>query len=270
MVDDRLRQDIAKMNRSTASYIVLSILLAGLVWTGSFALVVGTGQQVELKYQDRGDRYEGVRGSPVSDRVELISAVVNHKENDPSQLPQQFKMKIYLPGQRNVFVTVREIDNLHNYWMDKIKPPSVWHQGFSNDFAWPTGEVVGRLANLKLSDLGAIAQLDDNNLSPDIRVAPVILFYGQPPRTVGAYSFAFRISRKAHVTCSFYRDEGNDYRVLFEKQFDDMPGNRPRAVDWNVSQVKEGWYRLNINVIYNNNGQKVDQIVRFYHRPATR
>jgi hypothetical protein len=244
--------------------------MAGLAWIGSVALVPGTVQQAELKYQDRGDRYEGVKGSPVSDRVELISAVVNHKENDPSQLPQQFKMKFYLPGQNKVFVTVREIDNQHDYWMDKIRPPSGWHQGFSNEFAWPTGEVVGRLADLKLADLGAVAQLDDNNLSPDMRVAPVILFYDQPPRTVGSYSFAFRISRKADVTCSFHRDEGKDSRVLFEKSFDDMRGNRPRAVDLNASNVREGWYRLNISVIYSNNGQKIDQIVRFYHRPTIR
>jgi hypothetical protein len=230
------------------------------------APVLGTILQSDLKYQDRGNRYEGVKGTPVSDRVELISVMVDYNERI-NQMPDQFKLKFYLSQQVPVFVRVREIDNRHNYWMDKLRPSSDWHTGFSNEFQWPTQEVIKR-EGIQLYDLGAVAQLDSDDPSLDVRVAPVILFSSQLPRSISGYSFTFKISRKADVTCSFSKDEDNS-PVLSTQSFE-MPGQRPRTVNWSASNAREGWYRLKINIIYSNNGQELNQIVHFYHRPNIR
>ena len=240
----------------------LSILLVLLL-----VPVLGVVLQSDLKYQDRGDRYEGIKGSPVSDRVELISAMIEYNERS-NQLPGEFKLNFYLSRQVPVFIRVREIDNHHNYWMDKLRPASGWHTGFSNEFRWSTEEVIKSLKDIQLSDLGAVAQLDNDDPSLDMRVAPVILYTSQLPSNIGGYLFTFKISRKADVTCSFSKDEDNS-PVLSTQSFG-MPGQRPRTVNWNASNAKEGWYRLKINVVYSNNGQEVNQIIHFYHRPSAR
>jgi hypothetical protein len=252
------------MKQRMLKWLVPAILLFLVAWTFSLTPVAWPGSQANLTYQDRGDRYEGIKGSPVSDRVELLSALVDYQE-DYKQIPEHFKMKFYLREQSRVFITVREIDNRRSYWMDRIRPSSGWHQGFGNEFAWPTQDVIRPLKDLQLSDLGAVAQLGSDDPSLDMRVAPVIFFYSQLPRSIGRYSFTFKISRRADVACSFSKDEDNS--PVPSTQSFKMPGNRPRTVNWNASNAREGWYRLKINVVYSNNGQELNQILHFYHRP---
>src|SRR5262245_59335074 len=82
--------------------------------------------QVELQYQNRGNRNEGIRSMPVSGGdIELISAVVNYREAS-RQSPDLFRLKLYLQQQTQVYVIVREIDNKHGYWMDKVRPSQPW------------------------------------------------------------------------------------------------------------------------------------------------
>jgi hypothetical protein len=227
------------------------------------ASVVGSLPQSDLKYQDRGDRHEGVdKGFPVSDRLELISATVSYNERI-AQIPGEYKLKFYLDQTVPVFVRVREIDNKYNYWMDKLQPRNGWRQGFDNDFQWSTQDVIKR-RQIQLDDLGAVAQLGSGDPSLDMKVAPVILFSARHPDRITGYTFTFKISRKADVTCSYTKDSDNS-PILSTQSFE-VPGQRPRTVDWNVGNLSEGWYRLIITVIYSNNGLKVDQIVRFYHR----
>ncbi len=119
--------------KSLALALTLSSLMV------SSVLVARASYQADLKYQDRGNRYEGIKGSPVSDRVELISALIDYNE-DSGPLPEKFKLRFYLSEQSKVFVTVRELDNRRNYWMDRIRPSTAWHRGFGNQFEWPTQE----------------------------------------------------------------------------------------------------------------------------------
>jgi hypothetical protein len=221
--------------------------------------------QSNLKYQDRGDRYEGVRGSPVSDRIELISALMDFQDASYTKTPEVFKLKLYLPSETPIFVTVREIDVRQNYWMDRIRPSGGWRPGM-NEFAWSTNEVIKPLKNLKLSDLGAVAQLETNQPSTDMKVIPAALFHTTQPRIVSRYAFAFRISRKANVTCTISEDKANG-AVLNTKSIPGMLGNLPRSIVWDASAAKEGWYRLGINVVYRNDNKEINQIVHFYHRP---
>lgn len=223
--------------------------------------------QSELKYQDRGDRHEGInKGSPVSNRAELISARVDYNEVS-KQIPDQYRLKFYLSQQVPVFVRVREIDSQYNYWMDKLKPRTGWHQGFDNDFQWPTDLVIKRKA-IKLSDLGVVAQLDTDNQSLDMKVAPVILYGSKVPRAISGYSFTFKIGRKADVTCSFSKDDDNS--PVLSSQSSKMLGQRPNTVNWKPTNAGEGWYRLTIKIVYGNNNGTVEQLVHFYHRPTIR
>jgi hypothetical protein len=243
---------------------VRPILLLSALALLCLASAWGRVSQSELKYQDRGDRYEGTRGTPVSDKVELISALVNYKE-DSAGLPEQFKLKFFLKDRAPVFITVREVDNRRDYWLDRVRPRSSWKPGYGNEFTWPTAEVVRPLGGLHLAGLGALVQLNNDEPAVDVRVAPAILYYMRPPAEVSGYLFAFRIGRKADVTCSVSRDADNS--PVLDTQSFNWPGQRPRTVSWNAANAPEGWYRLRINVIYSNNGQEVNKLVRFYHRP---
>jgi hypothetical protein len=113
-----------------------------------------------------------------------------------------------------------------------------------------------------------VAQLGSADSSLDMQVAPVILFSSQLPNKIDEYSFTFKISRKADVTCSFSKDSGSS--PLLSTQNLLVSGQRPRTVSWRVGNAGEGWYRLTITVIYKNNSQKVEQFVRFYHHPSIR
>ena len=229
------------------------------------SLVIGIKSQTELRYQDRGNRYEGVKGSPVSARVDFISALADYREN--VGMTDQFKLKFYLSEKTQVYITIRELDNRRNYWMDRIRPSSDWRTGFGNEFQWPSQEVV-RPLGLQLTNLGAVVQLGSEEPSQDVRVAPAILYQSSPPRTIGKYLFTFMIGRKADATCSFSRDEDNS-PILSTESFQ-MIGRRPRTCSWNASRASEGWYRLSVKITYSNNNEEANKVVHFYHRPSVR
>jgi hypothetical protein len=242
---------------------IILILFSSVIAILFFAPTQLASHQSQLKYQDRGGRYEGVKGTPVSDRVDLISAVVDYKE-DLSEMPAQYKLKFYLKERSSAFITVREIDNRRNYWLDRVDQKR-WSVGFGNELQWPTNEVVGPLG-LQLYGLGALVQLGTDEPLMEVRVAPSILYHTSAPQVVHGYLFTIKIGRRADVTCSFSRDEDN--ASVISTHTSEVPGQRPRTVSWDASTAREGWYRLKINVIYSNNGQEVNKVVRFYHRPC--
>ena len=99
------------MNRGKLNQIAILILFALFAWT-SFAAA-----QTHMQYQDRGNRYEGIKSRPVSGyNIELISARVDYKEKT-EQMPKWFKVKFYLEEASKVYLTVRELDYKHYYWM---------------------------------------------------------------------------------------------------------------------------------------------------------
>jgi|SRR6185369_7258393 len=230
-----------------------------------FATAWGRVPQLELKYQDRGDRYEGVRGTPVSDKVELISVLADYNEGTAT-LPELFRLKFFLKEKTSVFVTVRELDNKRNYWLDRVRPRGGWREGFGNEFVWSTAEVVRPLKDVQLSGLGALVQLGNDQPSMDVFVAPAILYHTHAPSSVGSYLFTFKIGRRADVTCSISEDRDNS-PVLSTQSFN-MLGQRPKTVTWKAANARNGWYRMRISVVYSQNGQEVNKIIRFYHNPS--
>src|SRR5687767_435752 len=76
--------------------------------------------QPELEYQNRGDRYEGIRPKPVSGYdIEVISVLADYQDST-NQVPDQLRLKFYLKSQTPVNLTVREQDYRLFYWMDKV------------------------------------------------------------------------------------------------------------------------------------------------------
>lgn len=225
---------------------------------------IGSGSQPGLVYQDRGNRYEGVRGEPVSSSsIAIISATVDYTEV-MQQLPAEFKLKFYLRETAPVFITVRELYNNHNYWLDKIKPSKGWRTGFDNAFEWPTAEVIKHLNGLQLYSLGVLAQLNSDTPSQDVQVAPCLLFSSKLPKKIEGYLFTFKVGRKADITCSFSMDKGG-VPILNTEPFQGVNANRPRTVRWSSLGAADGWYKLVITASFANNGEEITKTVHFYH-----
>ena len=73
-----------------------SSLIGSFFLLSIFAWAVFTGAQINLQYQDRGNRKEGIKPKPVSGfDIELISVLADFKE-EVEKIPDQFKLKFYL------------------------------------------------------------------------------------------------------------------------------------------------------------------------------
>jgi hypothetical protein len=228
-----------------------------------FVGVLGTTLQSDLQYRDRGDRYEGVRSFPISDKIELLSAMVDYEE-PVTKFPDYFKLRFYLNENAPVSLTVREINNRSNYWLDKVKKPAGWHLGFNNEFQWPTDEVIKPLKNIGLYDLGTVVELSMNTPESEIQVAPSILFHSQPPKSVNAYLFSFKVGRRAEVTWHVSKDDARAPDLETSSVF--VRGGVARTIRWNAANMKDGRYQLRITISFTTNGQRVSKVIHFYHR----
>lgn len=219
--------------------------------------------QIDLQYQDRGDRYEGIKPRPVSDYdIELISAIMNYQEK-VTQVPEYFKIKFFLDHISEVHLTVRELDYKHFYWMDKIKPSKTWRPGFNNMFTWPTRDVIQQLKGIELYDLGVVARLNREIPSKVEQVAPVIFYHNQFPPVINGYLFTFKTNEDARLTCSIYKE--GVAKPVFTSIFQRQRGGRPFTVRWDCKEAAEGSYKLVINGYFLDTNNPIDQTVRFIH-----
>jgi hypothetical protein len=195
-----------------------------------------------LQYQNRGDRYEGIKAKPVAGYdIELISALVDYKE-EAARLPDWFKVKFYLREPSKVYLTVRELDYRYYYWMDKVQPPEPWKPGFGNYFKWSSREVIRRLDQLDMYDLGLVARLEKPEPRKIDRVAPVIFYHSRHPSAVNGYLFTFRANGDARLISSFYNRGAAE--PVFTRRFRRQRGGRPFTVRWDSITSAEGQYKL--------------------------
>ncbi|NIV69489.1 MAG: hypothetical protein GWN41_05035 [Phycisphaerae bacterium] len=230
-----------------------------------FILTPVASAQSHLQYQNRGNRYEGIRPKPVSGYdIDLISARVDYKE-EVEQMPAQLKVKFYLQDTAAVHLTVREVDYKYYYWMDKVRPSEPWRRGFDNVFVWPTQDVIRQLDEIKMYDLGVVARLQKSRPSKVERVAPAIFYHSQFPSPIKGYLFTFKTNGDALLSCSIYKE--GEAEPVFTSIFPRQRGGRPFTVRWDSSQARKGSYRLVITGYFLNTSDPIDQTVRFYHQP---
>jgi hypothetical protein len=221
-----------------------------------------------LRYQKRALRFEGVRDFPVAGHhFELRSALVDHAE-PATAVGERLALRFYLEQPAEVHITVRELDLKTYYWLDKVTPAAPWRTGFGNVFEWPGGDVLERIPNLELSDLGAVVRLGRAEPSLDEHVAPAILYQRAPPERAGGYIFSFHLRNDSTVTSSVFRD-GSD-QPLERKRFSRQRGGTVLSVRWDASAAAAGRYSLVLEGMELATNKPVRQTVRFYHQPIVR
>lgn len=224
-----------------------------------------------LEYQDRWGRYaEGVKPEPVSGfDVELVSVLVDYK--DPTdRLPDQLRVRFYLPVQEEVDLIVREQDFRFYYWLDKVKAPlQTWHPRSQNDFAWPTSTVLRRLDDkMDMYSLGVLVRLGKTIPASVEEAAPAILYHKKLPDSVPGYLFTMKTNGDARLSCSVYREGSTD--PITTNVFRRIPGGRPFTVPWNTASSLEGRYRLVCTGFFLDTNQPIQETVRFYHKQTVR
>lgn len=226
--------------------------------------------QIELQYQNRGDRHEGIKPKPVSGAdFELISVLADYRE-PMSQLPDRLKFKFYLDEPTDVHVTVRELDYKYYYWMDQIVPAVPWKKGFSNSFEWPTKSVLKALnRNMSPYDLGVLARLQTPMPSRQEHVAPVILYHAKEPRQVDGYLFTLKPNGNVRLECAFYEKDGSE-PVSTPQKFPRKIAGRPFTIKWDATGAPEGPYRMVLTGYFLDSNRLVNQTVHFYHRPQVK
>lgn len=234
-----------------------------------FLLPQALGAESSLDYQNRGDRFEGVRPKPVSGYdIELISVLADYQE-PADQLPDQLRVAFYLQGQNRVHLTVREQDYRLYYWLDKVKPAKSWQAMSVNEFTWPTGTVLRQLdQKLNVYDLGVLIRLKKDTPASVEDIAPAILYHAQPPDKIGGYLFTMKTNGDARLSCKIYREGEPSERMT--QSFRRIPGGRPFTVRWDAGGAREGQYSLVCNGYFLDTNQPLQQTVRFFHRPTAR
>jgi len=222
-----------------------------------------------LDYQNRGDRFEGVRPKPVSGYdIEVISVLADYHE-PADRLPEQLRVGFYLPDQTPVHLTVREQDYRLYYWLDRVKPAREWQAKSINEFTWPTGAVLRQLdQTLNLYELGVLIRLGKDTPAENEGIAPAILYHAQPPEKISGYLFTMKTNGDARLSCKVFR--GKEPAELMTQAFRRIPGGRPFTVRWDAGGAQEGQYSLVCNGYFLDTNQLLRQTVRFFHRPAAR
>jgi hypothetical protein len=236
---------------------------------GLFIAPLPLWAEANLDYQNRGDRFEGVRPKPVSGYdIEVISVLADYQE-PAAQLPDQLRVGFYLQSQTPVHLTVREQDYRLYYWLDRVKPAKDWQSKSVNEYTWPTAAVLRQLdQKLNLYDLGVLIRLGKETPAENEDIAPAILYHAKPPEKIGGYLFTMKTNGDARLSCKVFR--GKESAELMTQAFRRLPGGRPFTVRWDAAGAQEGQYALVCNGYFLDTNQPLRQTVRFFHRPTAR
>lgn len=245
------------------------MLIQGLLVLAFLFLPHPLWAESSLDYQNRGDRFEGVRPKPVSGYdIEVISVLVDYQE-PADLLPDQLRVAFYLQGQTPVHLTVREQDYRLFYWLDRVKPDKTWQAKSINEFTWPTGAVLRQLdQKFNPYELGALIRLGRDTPAENEDIAPAILYHAKPPDKIGGYLFTMKTNGDARLSCKVVR--GKEPTELMTQTWRRIPGGRPFTVRWDAGDAREASYTLVCHGYFLDTNQPLRQTVRFFHRPTVR
>jgi hypothetical protein len=180
---------------------VLALVLA-------LTLVLPVKAADQYAYQGRGDRSEGIRlPTAAAADITLISVRAVPVGGPEDRIPERLRLRFALPRERRlgaVQITVRELHDRFDYWLDQVRPATPWRAGQVNVYRWPTRTVLKWLygRGLQTAELGVLVRLGEADAPPGReRVAPVVLAGDDWPVEIERYLFTFRTRVPARVTC---------------------------------------------------------------------
>jgi len=195
---------------------------------------------------DRGNRYEGIKGIEVSaPPIQLIAFFIYKEEYKWDDI---LKVRFYLRNPSDVQLTAQELTTVEFYWMEA--KPQNWEQGWNEFSPWPVKDVLAEL-NINPDNLGVLVRLDKNYGSG--LVSPVILCCQssqstQRPSNIVQYKAYFRpgISLSGGFF-EVYKERGNGEIIRKEPIGSQVPPG-PFPIVFELNSNWQGWVRLRIVV----------------------
>ncbi|MDH5428611.1 MAG: hypothetical protein OEZ57_06290 [Nitrospirota bacterium] len=230
----------------------------------------GVWAQLDLQYQQRGDRYEGVKPKPVSGYdIELISVLTDYEEPLTGEnFPKRLTLRFYLEKEDDAHLTVRELDYRAYYWLDKVQPGQPWKSGFQNVFTWPTDPVLNQLVpKLAVSEIGALVRIGHATGSTIEEVAPAVLYHTNPPETVEGYRFTMKTGEDARLLATVIQ-QATGQPIGTPQKFRRKRAGRPFTIHWDAKTAPEGSYILRVTGFSLSTNQSINKEVHFYHQPT--
>jgi len=219
----------------------------------------------DLEYQERGDRWEGIKRSPISAStgLELISALA-YSEKEKNLSAKQLKLKFYVQHSSEIDIVIQELNPEVFYWMDKVREGAMWKNGL-NEYQW-SNDVIQSL-KLRLSDLGVIARFkkaDNDNKNPE-QIIPVLFYHSKPPSVIKRYLFTFKANESAKLLkYSIYKDGGN--APVISEPLLQSTTDEPFVVSWDCSKADEGLYELIVTGSFKKDDVPIHYPLKFYHK----
>ncbi|MGB7062832.1 MAG: hypothetical protein WBF13_10845 [Candidatus Zixiibacteriota bacterium] len=212
------------------------------------------------------NRKEGVLdGKPVSGGVELISATIDCSDQTESKDMDSCFIGFFLQQESKVQITVCEPNSL--YMMTPLK--KTFPSGFSK-FGWPRDAVLARL-DIDLGDLYALVDVED---SDPLAIAPVVLYYGEPPAdTIEGYRFVFTTDTGCDFKYRIVKLIPTGFEIIYENQLVAQPPGEV-LITWDGRDkhgqfLEDGPCELNVTVTLYSHYEANSRVVfirYFYHK----
>ena len=200
------------------------------------------------KENDRGNRFEGIKGIEVSAPPIQLIAFFSYKEEYGCD--DILKVKFYLRNPSNVQLIAQELRTVEFYWM-KAKPQK-WKSGWNEFSPWPVKDVLADL-NIPLDNLGVLLRMGNNYGSG--QVSPVILYCQSSPRPSNIVRYKAYFRPGISLTGGFYeiyREHGSG-EIIRKEQIGSQIPPTPFFIKFELNNDWQGWVRLRI-VIYPEDG----------------
>jgi hypothetical protein len=216
---------------------------------------------------DRGNRYEGVRASPIAnDDLELLAMFVNRPIlfTANSILHARFHIpKDTKDASSNVRVYAWEINLQKYYWLESKPESTHWKAGQAAKFEWST-EVLEREA-VEPDNLGVLAQLSSKTVAHE--VAPILLALSSTTATVKEYRIILRANQSLGEMTWTVTPETKSSLVLAQGKLtgEHYPTTTITLVMTPKKLVQGVWYLMRIRAPRQGEAGIAELIIRFQH-----
>lgn len=221
--------------------------------------------QSSLKYQDRGNRMEGLKEiwETSGAHIDFWGAFISSTNLPSIDSIKSVQLKFFLLDSTVKKVVVRDLSK-KNYWM--IPENKKWNKGW-NIFEWPTNEVLQKIP-IQLNELIPLDSAMMGRSTGD--VIPFLLTGNALVPQRQTYTFIFQTSGETDLIIKWFKKINQYYKEIDSydmKQSAKMPFPVERDFQ---STDNEGHYRLQLRgmVKRGRNRVPVDLEYDFYHKPV--
>jgi hypothetical protein len=218
----------------------------------------------DLRYSNRGNRYEGSRELPIAGApaLEVLSFLRGSRSISPGA-NGQITLSFYLPAGAIVNIESRELVADRFYEMRPVR--TKWDPGWNLFTPWSARDVLQPLG-VRLDNLGVLASSPATTVTTVLKeLVPIVPTGSASPDSRGTYYFFFRTRddlRKADWSVRAASGSPDARQGSLRA----VSGGAPAVIQFDLSGSPEGYYRVYVDCRYEGQAGGPEGEYRFYHR----